>query len=94
MVGIGRQEAQDVDHVGYDGGRGGQGAGARAIQQGLADGVAFHQDGVHDPIDAGEQVALRDQGGMHPQFDRVRVPARDILAMEVTAELASKEDLD
>ena len=54
----------DVEQIGDDGAGGGVGAGALAFEDGAAEEVAFDGDGVEHAVDAGQGVALGEQGGV------------------------------
>ena len=70
-------DAGNVEDVGDDGGGGGAGAGAGTEEHHLPHRVAFHQDGVIDPIDTGQGVAARQQGGVDAHIQGHVVAGRD-----------------
>ena len=69
MLGVGGVHARHVDEVGDDRARGRLGAGARAVVERRADGVALDQHRVHRAFDVGDQPLRRDQRRMHAQLD-------------------------
>src|SRR5476649_1508491 len=95
---IGRGQARDVDQVGDDGRRGRLGAGALAVVQRGADGVALHQHRVHRPFDVGDQALGRDQRRMHAQFDALGAvdggTLGDAQQFDAVAQLLGVADVD
>ena len=83
-------ERQDIAH---DGARGGEGACARAVEHGLAHGVAYHVDGVHGAVDLGEHMVCGDQRGMHANVDASVGVAGDAEQFDGVAELAGLGDV-
>ena len=55
--------------VGDDGTRGRVLAGAAAVEERVADDVAMDGERIEDAVDAGQDVLLRDERGMHAHFD-------------------------
>jgi hypothetical protein len=76
MLRVGRVHAGHVDQVGDHRRRGRLGAGALAVVERGADGVALHQHGIHRAFDIGDQALGRDQRRMHAQLDALRRRAR------------------
>lgn len=58
-------------------GGGGQGPGAGAVVKGWADGVALDQDGVHGPVDIGDEPTMGDKGRVDAQLDAMTGAAGD-----------------
>ena len=83
-------ERQDVAH---DGTRGGEGACARAVEHGLAHGVAYHVDSVHGAVDLGEHMVGGNQRGMHADVDAGFGVACDAQQLDGVAELAGLGDV-
>lgn len=57
------------DEVGDDGGGGRALSGASAVEEGVAELVAFDGDGIEDAVDGGEDVFFREEGGLGADFD-------------------------
>ena len=68
VVGGVGEVAGGLDEVGYDGGGGGALAGTASVEKGFAGGVGVDRDGVKNSVDGGENVFLRDEGGLDAEL--------------------------
>src|SRR5450830_1614010 len=93
LGGIGRVQAGDVDQIGNHGAGGGLGAGALAVVQRGAHGIALHHHGVHGAFDVGDQALGRHQAGVHAQLDAVGSTLGDAQQLDAVAELLGVADV-
>jgi hypothetical protein len=99
VVGIGGGRAGDVDQVGDHRRRGRLGAGALAVVERRADGVALHHHRVHRAFDVGDQASRRNERGMDAKLDATcvvgagRAPLRDREQLDSVAELLGVGDV-
>ena len=80
-------------HVAYYRACGGEGARARAVEHGLAHGVADDEHGVHGARDACELVRCRNHGGVHAHVDAAFGVASNGEQLNGVAELARHFDI-
>ena len=65
MLGAEFQIERGIRQVAQDGAGSGVLARAAAVEQGVADDIAAHEDGVKDMVHAGQNVRVRNQGRIH-----------------------------
>ena len=93
MFRIGRRQTGDIDQIGDDRRRSRLGTSALAVVKRGANGIALHHDGVHRPLDIGEQTLGRNQGRVHAQFHTVFLPLGDTQQLDTVAQLLGVLDV-
>jgi hypothetical protein len=93
VVGVGGVQARDVHQVGDHGAGRGFAAGALAVVQRGADGVALHHHGVHRAFDVGDQALAGHQRGVHTQLDARVAAAGDAQQLDAVAQLFGVADV-
>ena len=69
-------------------------SGTASVEEGFAGGIAMDGDGIEDAVDAGEDVAFGDEGGLEAEFDAVLMLADDGEKFDDVAEARGELDVD
>ena len=88
------QAARDIDQIGDHGARGRARARATALEQCLADEIAFRHHGVEDALDMGDRRIERHHARMHALLDAMLGLARQTKQLDAVAELGGVGDIE
>jgi hypothetical protein len=94
VIGVGGVQPGDVDQVGHHCRGRRLRAGAFAVVERRADGVALHDHGVHRALDVGDQPPGRHQRRVHAQLDALGAAPRDAEQLDAVSELFGIADVD